>query len=67
MIGREIGGVEEENYALLFFADIMSDGTVSTHANLPAELLHKNANSGRSITGHPKQNIVIICWNVATA
>lgn len=42
MIGREIIGVDEEKYALLFFADIMSDGTVSTHANLPAELLHKN-------------------------
>lgn len=42
MIGREITGVAEEKYALLFFADIMSDGTVSTHANLPAELLHKN-------------------------
>lgn len=42
MIGREINGVSEEHYALLFFADIMHDGTVSTHANLPAELLHKN-------------------------
>ncbi|MFM2074431.1 MAG: hypothetical protein RJB34_736 [Pseudomonadota bacterium] len=42
MIGREIAGVLEEDYALLFFADIMHDGTVSTHANLPAELLHKN-------------------------
>jgi len=42
MIGREIVGVAEEDYALLFFADIMHDGTVSTHANLPAELLHKN-------------------------
>jgi hypothetical protein len=42
MIGREINGMDEENYALLFFADIMHDGTVSTHANLPAELLHKN-------------------------
>lgn len=42
MIGREIDGVLEEDYALLFFADIMHDGTVSTHANLPAELLHKN-------------------------
>ena len=42
MIGREIVGVKEEDYALLFFADIMHDGTVSTHANLPAELLHKN-------------------------
>ena len=42
MIGREIGGVTEDDYALLFFADIMHDGTVSTHANLPAELMHKN-------------------------
>ncbi|MBW8360084.1 MAG: hypothetical protein K0M63_09840 [Weeksellaceae bacterium] len=42
MIGREINGVAEEEYALLFFADIMSDGTISTHENLPAELLHKN-------------------------
>ncbi len=42
MIGREIKGIDEEDYALLFFADIMHDGTVSTHDNLPAELLHKN-------------------------
>lgn len=42
MIGREIEGVSEDDYALLFFADIMHDGTVSTHANLPAELMHKN-------------------------
>lgn len=42
MIGREISGVTEDDYALLFYADIMSDGTVSTHDNLPAELLHKN-------------------------
>jgi hypothetical protein len=42
MIGREIKGIAEEDYALLFFADIMHDGTVSTHDNLPAELLHKN-------------------------
>ncbi len=42
MIGREIKDVKEEDYALLFFADIMSDGTVSTHNDLPAELLHKN-------------------------
>lgn len=41
MIGQEIRGVAPEEYALLFFADIMSDGTVSTHANLPAELLHR--------------------------
>lgn len=42
MIGREITDLPPEKYALCFFADIMSDGTVSTHANLPAELLHKN-------------------------
>jgi predicted RNA methylase len=42
MIGREIKGVEEDDYALLFYADVMSDGDVSTHNNLPAELLHKN-------------------------
>lgn len=42
MIGKEIRDVREEDYALLFFADIMNDGTVSTHNNLPAELLHKN-------------------------
>lgn len=42
MIGREIEGILPEQYALLFFADIMHDGTISTHQNLPAELLHKN-------------------------
>ena len=41
MIGNEIKDVEIEDYALLFYADIMSDGTLSTLANLPAELLHK--------------------------
>jgi hypothetical protein len=45
MVGREIVGVSEEDYALLFFADIMHDGTVSTHANLPAELMHKNGDT----------------------
>ena len=43
-IGKEISGVKEEDYALLFFADIMHDGTSSTHLNLPAELLYKNGN-----------------------
>ena len=42
MIGREIEGINDEDYALLFFADIMHDGTVSTHENLPAELMHKD-------------------------
>lgn len=51
MIGREITGVAEEDYALLFFADIMHDGTVATHANLPAELLHKNNSPVFSLGG----------------
>ncbi len=42
MIGKEIKDVPVEDYALLFFADIMHDGTASTHDNLPAQLLHKN-------------------------
>ena len=42
MIGREIKGVAEDDYALLFFADIMHDGTAATHDNLTAQLLHKN-------------------------
>jgi hypothetical protein len=42
MIGREIDGVPTEDYALLFFADIMHDGTLATHDNLTAQLLHKN-------------------------
>lgn len=52
MIGQEIKGVDPEDYALLFFADIMSDGTVSTHKNLPAELLHKNDEPVFSLNGH---------------
>ncbi len=51
MIGREIYGITEENYSLLFFADVMSDGTVSTHENLPAELLHKNGAPVFSLDG----------------
>ena len=52
MIGREIVGVAEEDFALLFFADVMHDGTLSTHANLPAELLHKNNAPVFSLGGH---------------
>ncbi len=37
MIGREIKGVSDDDYALLFFADVMTDGTVSTHDNLTAQ------------------------------
>lgn len=40
MIGRELGGVSESDYALLFYADIMHDGKAATHENLPARLLH---------------------------
>jgi hypothetical protein len=50
-IGREIKDVAEENYALLFFADIMNDGTLSTHTDLPAELLHKNDEPVFSLAG----------------
>ena len=51
-IGKEIAEVKEEDYALLFFADIMHDGTNSTHLNLPAELLYKNGNPVFSLGGH---------------
>lgn len=42
MIGCEISNASEQDYVLLFYADIMSDGTVSTHENLSAELIHRN-------------------------
>lgn len=51
MIGREIQGINEENYALLFFADIMSDGTTATHDNLTAQLLHKGTAPVFSLNG----------------
>ena len=41
MIGRELDGVDETDYALLFFADIMHDGNKAAMANLPARLLHE--------------------------
>ena len=52
MIGREIEGVDEEDYSLLFFADIMHDGTISTHKNLPAELLHRGDEPVFNLGGH---------------
>jgi hypothetical protein len=52
MVGQEIKEVDPGDYALLFFADIMSDGTISTHKNLPAELLHKNDEPVFSLNGH---------------
>ena len=42
MIGREIKGVAEDDYALLFFADIMHDGSASTLDYLTAALLHRD-------------------------
>jgi hypothetical protein len=39
MIGKELVGVPNDDYALLFFADIMNDGSVSTHKDLPARLI----------------------------
>lgn len=42
MIGRELDGVDESDYALLFFADIMHDGNKAAMANLPARLLHED-------------------------
>lgn len=41
MIGRELEGVDESDYALLFFADIMHDGVKAAMSNLPARLLHE--------------------------
>lgn len=51
LIGKEIKGIEEENYALLFYADIMSDGTTSTHQNMTAELLHRGNQPVFSLAG----------------
>ena len=52
MIGREIKGVSEDDYVLLFFADIMHDGTTSTHDNLTAALMHKNGAPVFSLNGN---------------
>jgi len=41
MVGKEILKADPENYAEFFYADVMSDGKVSTHEHLSAELLHK--------------------------
>ena len=40
-IGKEIVNAAPENYAEFFYADVMSDGKVSTHEHLSAELLHR--------------------------
>lgn len=41
MVGSELDGVDEVDFALLFFADIMHDGNKAAIANLPARLLHE--------------------------
>ncbi|MCF0075609.1 hypothetical protein LZD49_34370 [Dyadobacter sp. CY261] len=51
MIGSEIRGIEKEKYALLFFADIMHDGSASTHDHLTAALLHKDGAAVFSLGG----------------
>ena len=51
MVGVEIKGIAEEDYALLFFADIMHDGTASTHDGLSAELMFKNTAPVFSLRG----------------
>jgi hypothetical protein len=40
MVGRELSGVSESDYVLLFYADIMHDGKSATHEHLTARLLH---------------------------
>ena len=50
-IGKEITGAKPEDYVLLFYADVMSDGTVSTHENLSAELLHKGTKPAFLLNG----------------
>ena len=50
-IGKEIIGAKEEDYVLLFYADVMSDGTVSTHDALSAELIHKGVKPAFLLNG----------------
>lgn len=40
MVGRELSGINESDYDLLFYADIMHDGKKSTHEHLTARLLY---------------------------
>ncbi len=51
MIGKEIRNVVPDQYNLLFFADIMSDGKVSSFENLSAELIHRNGKPSFLIDG----------------
>jgi hypothetical protein len=51
MIGRELQDVPEVDYALLFFADIMHDGTRTAMADLPARLLFDNGKPVFALNG----------------
>jgi hypothetical protein len=42
MIGTELGQVDEADYAVLFFADIMHDGKKAAMRDLPARLYHED-------------------------
>lgn len=42
MVGNEIEGISEQDFNLLFFADIMHDGKRSTHTDLTAQLIIHN-------------------------
>jgi hypothetical protein len=42
MVGKELGTVDEADYAVLFFADIMHDGKKAAMRDLPARLYHED-------------------------
>ena len=52
MVGCELEGVDETDYALLFFADIMHDGIKAAMADLPARLLHEGDKPLFLLGGH---------------
>jgi hypothetical protein len=52
MIGKEINDINDEEYALLFFSDIMSDGFQTTNNDLPAQLLHKGSSPVFALNGN---------------
>ena len=52
LIGVELEGVPREDYALLFFADIMNDGRKSVQSDLPARLLYDGDDPVFSLRGN---------------
>ena len=50
LIGKEINNIESQDFALLFYADIMSDGTEATH-KLDAQIIHKNGKPAFALNG----------------